>query len=906
MNANEMKHTVVFHYDKDSNAIITTSKSNLWVGLKGGVWQKKGYRFPLNKTNIDLLFKDYKHDVTSLGITCFWRLSLVEAMAKFLKDEIGLAGSLRFLHSLTLDKIDKYPIVYKSPNTDLQPFSNQKVSQYWQQYVKHHAMLWEMGPLKGDTLIITDKGIIKLKDYNDELVANPEGLHKSTELIKKQAKELIEVETYHGMKITGSPEHEIKTSTGTKTFSELVIGNNLLIGFPNVYGKNVIEPQKARALGMLVAEGHYEQPQIEFNLDENIDLVQDIVETLKPLNTTVRNRTGKQLWRAWWSIKKNSPNKFPKELIKEDGEKVVPEIILKADKQTQIAFMYGYFRGDGTVLNRDGNFNFKLTETSEKLAEQIQLMLFNMGITTKRYEYDDVNAFNLTASNPDTRKMMEFGLIDKIIYEKQLNNERYGKGTRGNNGRNSQYKNGHLISKIISIKRYISSETIYCLRMENKEHWFYGNGIVVHNTGKTRGVIEAFEIKKKKGLVKRCLVVCPVSMLDKWVEEIEKWSGNTNAVALKGSKADKIELLTYDFDWFVTNFETLPIVMEQLEKTVNNKWFIVLDEFTKIKNLFAKRTKTCIKLGKMTDHKTILSGTPITQNAYDVFAPFMFLDNGETFGLNYENFIDKYFWRNGYRKVAMHGSLEKISEKIFDSSTRFRKAECIDIPEKIYDTRILELPAYNKEKYDEMVQYAITQLMDSEAVTAPIILVQLLRLSQITSGFVVDEMNRIVDFKEQPKLDAFQDILDSSNGSKIIVWSRFKHDVDKIYEKCNKSGVKAVKLYSDVRQDDRTRNIKAFQEDKATKVIIGTAGTGGHGIDLVAGSIVVYYSNNYSLEQRLQSEDRAHRAGQKNQVTYIDLLCKGTVDLAIYKILRAKKSIADVVTRDNIFEMLRK
>jgi len=568
MNENEMENTIVFHYNKDNNAIITTSKSNLWVGLKGGVWKKTGYRFPLNKMNIDLLFKNYKHGVSYGVVTCFWRLSLVEAMAKFLKDEIGLAGSMRFLHTLTLDKIDKYPIVYKSPNTELQPFSNQKVSQYWQQYVKHHAMLWEMG------------------------------------------------------------------------------------------------------------------------------------------------------------------------------------------------------------------------------------------------------------------------------------------------------------------------------------------------TGKTRGVVEAFEIKKKKGLVKRCLVVCPVSMLDKWVEEIEKWSGNTNAVALKGSKADKLELLSYDFDWFVTNFETLPIVMEKLEKIVNNKWFVILDEFTKIKNPFAKRTKTCVKLGKLTDHKTILSGTPITQNAYDIFAPFMFLDNGETFGLNYENFIDKYFWRNGYRKVAMNGSLEQISEKIFDSSTRFRKKECIDIPDKIYDTRILELPAYNKDKYDEMVKYAITQLMDSEAVTAPIILVQLLRLSQITSGFVVDEMNRIVDFKEQPKLDAFQDILDSSNGSKIIVWSRFKHDVDKLYEQCNKSGVKAVKLYSDTKQDARTRNIKAFQEDKTTKVILGTAGTGGHGIDLVAGSIVVYYSNSYSLEQRLQSEDRAHRAGQKNQVTYIDLLCKGTVDIAIYKILRAKKSIADVVTRDNIFEML--
>jgi len=168
---------------------------------------------------------------------------------------------------------------------------------------------------------------------------------------------------------------------------------------------------------------------------------------------------------------------------------------------------------------------------------------------------------------------------------------------------------------------------------------------------------------------------------------------------------------------------------------------------------------------------------------------------------------------------------------------------------------------------------------------------------------MVNEVGGIVDFEEQPKLDAFQDILESSNGSKVIVWSRFKHDVDTLYKRCEENGVKSVKLYGDTGLDQRTRNIYSFQNDKDTKVIIGTAGTGGHGIDLVAASIVVYYSNDYSLEKRLQSEDRAHRAGQVNQVTYIDLLCKKTIDPAIYKILMNKKSIADVVTRDNVYNM---
>ena len=895
----------IFSYDTDEKVItITTSDTIL---LKGGRWKRGAYNFPLNTTNIDLLFKYHKHGKLRNGKENYWKPSLVRAMEKYTKSRIHMAASYNFLRKLTIAEIDKYPAVLPE-DKQYPPFKNQKIFQYWQKYVNHHALLWQMGPLAGDTPLITDKGIVELKDYKDELVANPEGLHKSTELIEKTATELIEVETYHGMKITGTPEHEIKTLLGTKTFAELIVGNNLLIGFPNVFPEqSLVTDGYARALGMMMAEGTCNQPQIEFNLKGNEDLIEDIRNELKPQGETTRIVGGKQTWRAWWSIatvRETKGNHFPEEYSK-NGFKIIPQKILQANKRTQIQFLYGYFRGDGTIGNRKGNFNFKLTERDEDIINYVQLLLFNMGIVTKRYKYIDVNAFNLTAPHSETTKMMELGLIDKINHRKTLNYGRYGKGEKGNNGRGYRYIDNHLISKIVSIKRYPTNEKVYCLRMANKHHWFYGNGITVHNTGKTRAIIDGYEVKKKAGKVKHCLVVCPVSMLEKWVDEVKKWSGNDSATALLGSKANKLELLDYDWEWIVTNYETLPGIKKELFKLIDDNWMIVLDEFTKIKNPTATRTRTCVELGKLSKHKYILSGTPITQHAYDLFAPFLFLDCGETFGLNYENFVTKYFWSSGYKKIAMRGSLEKISAKMYNNSTRFRKAECIDIPDKLYDTRILELPKRNKEKYSEMVQWAITQIEGSGKVTAPVILTQLLRLSQITSGFVKDEIGQTIDFKEQPKLNALQDIIESCNGSKMITWVRFKHDVDKIAELCDKMNIKCFKLYSDTPQSERTQGIKDFQTDKETKMLIGTAGTGGHGIDLTAASIVVYYSNSYSLEQRLQSEDRAHRAGQKNQVTYIDLLCKNTIDLAIYKILRGKKNIADIVTRDNIFQLIK-
>jgi SNF2 family DNA or RNA helicase len=438
---------------------------------------------------------------------------------------------------------------------------------------------------------------------------------------------------------------------------------------------------------------------------------------------------------------------------------------------------------------------------------------------------------------------------------------------------------------------------------------YWGKSLADHamlwemGTGKTRSAIEIYEIKKKQRKVNHALVICPLSMVNKWCDQIGQWSSGI-AYPIRGTKEEKAEILQDDWEWLVTTYETFARYKDDVLAIVNEKWFVILDETTKIKNPRANRSKAAHELGLKTTHKVILTGTPVTQNAYDVFSQFLFLDCGQTFGINYDAFVDRYFWKSGFKLIAMRGALEQIRDKMFNKSTRFMKKDCIDIPEKVYDNRLLELPPYNKEKYNEMVKYAITMIENSAHITAPIILTQLLRLSQITSGFVKDVDNKETEFEHNPKIDALEEILEDSNGQKVIIWARFQYDVEMIQKLCTKMGIRAVEIYGKTSEQQRYLNVKAFQEQPDVKVIIGTAGTGGHGIDLTAANVVIYYSNSYSLEQRLQSEDRAHRAGQVNQVTYIDLLCKDTIDVAIYKILRSKKSIADVVTKDNLRGLL--
>jgi len=425
-------------------------------------------------------------------------------------------------------------------------------------------------------------------------------------------------------------------------------------------------------------------------------------------------------------------------------------------------------------------------------------------------------------------------------------------------------------------------------------------------TGKTRTGIETYINKRNKGEVTKCLVICPVSMLQKWIEEVHKWS-EYSGVALAGTKEQKKELLEEDWDFYSINYESVTTLKEELLEKIDGSWLLIADEFTKIKNPGARRTKSLLEIALKTPYKMMLSGVPVTQGPHDLFAPFLFLDDGKTFGYNYDNFIQEYFWRSGYRMQPKHGALEKISDLSFKKGTRFRKNECIDIPAKSYDHRIITLTPYMKEKYDEMVRWAITQIEAQQevsgAVKAPIILTQLLRLSQITSGFVVDETGKIVDFEDQPKIEALKELIEEMdlNTQKFIVWARFQHDVEKIVRAIWEMDIGVVELYGDTRPEIRTKNVKAFQTDASVKALVGTAATGGFGIDLIQGTNVIYYSNSYSLEQRLQSEDRSHRAGQTEKVTYIDLLAEKTIDVSIYKILRAKKKISDIITKDNIY-----
>ena len=252
-----------------------------------------------------------------------------------------------------------------------------------------------------------------------------------------------------------------------------------------------------------------------------------------------------------------------------------------------------------------------------------------------------------------------------------------------------------------------------------------------------------------------------------------------------------------------------------------------------------------------------------------------------------------------FRQVTGYQNLGELTTKLTDFSYRVLKKDCLDLPDKVYQKRDVLLTPEQKKIYKELKDYAMSELESRETVSVTTVLTQILRLHQVVCGFVKNDNGEEVEIKNN-RLDALLDILAEVQG-KTIIWANYRYDIKRILKTLQDTvGADSVATYyGDTPDDERQEVIRKFQDPNSSlRYLISNVQTGGYGITLTEASNVIYYSNNYDLEKRLQSEDRAHRIGQTNKVTYIDLISKDTVDEKIVKALRNKLDLAQEVLGD--------
>ena len=374
------------------------------------------------------------------------------------------------------------------------------------------------------------------------------------------------------------------------------------------------------------------------------------------------------------------------------------------------------------------------------------------------------------------------------------------------------------------------------------------------------------------------------------------------------TKRDKFRILLMNVESFVT--KKAPVFLESF--THRSEFLLAIDESTTIKNVKAKRTKSIMKFGETAKYKRILTGSPITQSPLDLYSQCAFLNKRLLGYDSYWSFQGRFaiikqqrMGSMSFNQVVGYKNLEELTQKLKLFAHRTTKKEALDLPDKIYTTRQVELTSTQQEHYVSMKKTSVVFLEDGEMVTAPEVMTRLLRLQQLLCGYLVSDDGETVEIANN-RIKVMMEVIEEMDG-KIIIWSRFRHDIKKIKnELCKTYGSgSVVTYYGDTSQEDRDSAIHNFQTNPETRFFVSNAQTGGRGITLTAASNVIYYSNDFNLESRKQSEDRCHRIGQHKPVLYVDLVCPNTVDVHIVKSLLQKDKIATKTLGEEVLEWLK-
>ena len=434
--------------------------------------------------------------------------------------------------------------------------------------------------------------------------------------------------------------------------------------------------------------------------------------------------------------------------------------------------------------------------------------------------------------------------------------------------------------------------------------------------GKSKVIIDNFVHLYQNQKINGVLILAPKGVYDTWYskeipnhtpEEINyhtvKWSNantqkNKKSLATLHEEPDRLNILIMNIEALSTR-KGAQFTTDFLFK---RKCMFVIDESTTIKNHKAKRTINAVRLGKYAYYRRILTGSPVTKSPLDLYSQAYFLDPSLlgfgsyfSFRARYANLMDRSANGRTFKQVVGYRNLTELNEKLLKFSHRVLKKDCLDLPDKVYLKRTIQMTDEQRRVYKDLQKQA-KALLSAGTVTVTHIITQIIRLHQVSCGFVGLDGGGLTELSSQ-RLPELMEILEETDG-KVIIWANYRHDIRKIEQELTKVyGAESVGTYhGDVSQERREEVINEFQNlDSPLRFFVGNTQTGGYGITLTAASTVIYYSNNYDLEKRLQSEDRAHRIGQTNKVTYIDIVCERTVDEKIVKSLRQKQNIAQTV-----------
>lgn len=460
-------------------------------------------------------------------------------------------------------------------------------------------------------------------------------------------------------------------------------------------------------------------------------------------------------------------------------------------------------------------------------------------------------------------------------------------------------------------------------------------------TGKTRAGTESAAHHFRENHFDVLFVICRNRGLSTWKREIPVWSDQFRVHTLEGSVRERGQTIQDHYQErgtvFCLNYEVLARLKKYILAAGKRvRIGIILDEMHKIRNASTAVAKAAMDVARASVWRLGMTGTPVLQGVQDVWSQWYVVDLGIEFGANLVQFRREFLNENPYSFdiEPVEGAPINIGLRMRRRGLRYRKEDCLDLPPRLYETLEVEMTTEQARAYEEMAEILLARLSasplpgqdepppppsrlydaddddpfgvgvsvwmapeagDGRIATAANQLAMILRLSQITSGFLPTEDGGVHVFDPNPKMAALEELVrETVRTQQIIVWARYRRDVETIIAMLR--DLSPVHIYGGMPRSASDRSEMMFQ-DGSSRILVANPQAAGDSITLTAASMAVYYSQTYSLEQRLQSEGRNHREGSQihNAVTYFDLRCRRTVDEIVSDALTRKLSLADVV-----------
>lgn len=448
-------------------------------------------------------------------------------------------------------------------------------------------------------------------------------------------------------------------------------------------------------------------------------------------------------------------------------------------------------------------------------------------------------------------------------------------------------------------------------------------------TGKSKMLVDTIGMLHLNKCIDFALIIAPKGVFRNWPEKelpehmsdsvpyrVIRWSAG-------GSKASVAEMksVSVPFDGltvFVMNVEAFSTLKGQnagawMAKKFGATGLIAIDESTTIKNHKAKRTKSLLKIAAGFSYRRILTGSPVSNSPLDVYAQFEFLgprslgfDSFYAFQSRYAVTQRREMGAVSFEQIVGYRNIEELTGRLDQLSYRVRKEDCLQLPDRMFTVRYVHLSPEQRSAYNQIRDHAMTLLEQGALVTAPAVITQLLRMQQVLCGHTMTDDGDVATFP-CPRLDAAIEIANEVSG-KVIYFARFRYDIEQLVSRLNRAFGEgsAAAYYGGTSSDERSDIMRNFQNpDHPLRFFVGNPSTAGYGLTLTQARTTVFYSNSFSLEQRIQAQDRNYRIGQDQKVLYVDLISEGTIDEKIVLLLKNKIDLSATVLGEEAMEWLK-